>query len=133
MIAPFRPQPDARSIVKPEPASRPLLLLPIRTIELLQIARDALLDLRHAPVHLGAREVPVAVVHSLELAAIDRDAGLREQAQGTTERNKPGADLPDSAAAVLAEVGNRLVIGSKPTRQPHHLNVAPGLTLKSPA
>jgi hypothetical protein len=40
-------------------------LLAIRTVELLQIARDALLDLRHAPLHLGAREVLVAAVYRL--------------------------------------------------------------------
>ena len=108
-------------------------LLPVGAVELLQIARDALLDLRHAPLHLGAREVLVAVVHRLELAAVDRHAGLREQAHRAAEPDKPGADLADGAAIVLAEVGNRLVIGSKPARQPHHLNVAPGLALKPPA
>ena len=41
--------------------------------------------------------------------------------------------LPDGTAIVLAEVGNRLVIGSEPARQPHHLNVAPGLTLQPAA
>jgi len=39
-------------------------------------SRDALLDLRHAPIHLGAREVLVAVVHRLELAAVNRDTGM---------------------------------------------------------
>ena len=58
---------------------------------------------------------------------------MREQAQGAAERYKPGADLPDGRAIVLAEVGNSLVIGSKPARQPHHLNVAPGITLQPPA
>src|SRR5258708_11302467 len=99
-------------------------LLPVGGVDLLQIARDALLDLRHAPVHLGAREVLVTVVNRLEFAAIARNGGFCEQAQGATERNKPGADLPDRAAMVLAEVGNRLVIGNKAAREPHHLNVA---------
>ena len=54
--------------------------LPVGGVELLQIARDALLNLRHAPLHLGACEVLVAVVHRLELAAVNRHAGLREQA-----------------------------------------------------
>jgi len=58
-------------------------------------SRDALLDLRHAPIHLGAREVLVAVVHRLELAAVDRHAGLREQAHRAAQRNEPGADLTD--------------------------------------
>jgi hypothetical protein len=85
------------------------------------------------PLHLGAREVLVAVVHRLELAAVDRHAGLREQAHHAAECDKPGTDLPDSPAVVLAEIGNRLVVGSKPANEPHHLNVAPGFALKPPA
>src|SRR6266702_6189763 len=50
-----------------------------------------------------------------------------------TERDKAGAHLPDGAAVVLAEVGNRLVIGNKAAREPHHLNVAPGLMLEPAA
>jgi hypothetical protein len=30
---------------------------------------------------------------------------LRKKAQGAAQRDKPGADLPDGAAIVLAEVG----------------------------
>src|SRR3984893_1301034 len=41
-------------------------------------------------------------------------------------------NFADGSAIVLAEVGNRLVIGYKPTQQPHHLNVAPSLVLKPP-
>src|SRR6185436_17161283 len=47
--------------------------------------------------------------------------------------NEPGANLPNGATIILAEVGNRLVIGSKTAREPHHLDVAPGLTLKPAA
>ena len=98
--------------------------------ELLKIARDALLDLRHAPLHLGAREVLVAVVHCLELAAVNRDVGLRQQAHRAAQCDKLSTNFADDSAIVLAEVGNRLVIGYKPTQQPHHLNVAPSLVLK---
>ena len=42
-------------------------LLPVGSVKLLQIARDALLDLRHAPVHLGAREVLVRLRTALNL------------------------------------------------------------------
>src|SRR6266699_5759075 len=59
--------------------------------------------------------------------------GLGEQAQGATECNEPGADLADGAAIVLAEIRNRLVIGNKAAREPHHLDVAPGLTLEPAA
>src|ERR1700746_3863941 len=41
-------------------------------------------------------------------------------------------NFADGSAIVLAEVGNRLVIGYKPTQQPHHLNVATSLVLKPP-
>ena len=108
-------------------------LLPIGAVHLMQIAGDALLDLRQAPLHLGAREVVVAVVHRLELAAVDRDARFLEQPQGAAERNKPGADLADGAAIVLAEIGDGLVVGRQAARQPHHLNVASGLALEPTA
>ena len=36
-----------------------------------------------------------------------------------------GADLADSAAVVLAEIGNRLVIGNYAAREPHHLTLRP--------
>jgi len=54
-------------------------LLPIGGVKLLQIPRDALLDLRHPPLHLGAAEIPVAVIYPLELTAVDRDAAFRRQ------------------------------------------------------
>ncbi len=108
-------------------------LLPVGGVELLQIARHALLDLRHPPLHLGPREVPVAVVHRLELAAVDRHAGLRQQPHRAAQRNKARAHLADGSAIILAEVGNRLVIGHQPTHKPHHLDVVPSLTLKPPA
>ncbi len=36
-------------------------------------------------------------------------------------------------AVVLAEVGDRLVVGDEPAQQPHHLDVAAGLALQPPA
>jgi hypothetical protein len=43
-----------------------------------QIALDALIDLRHTPLHFRVGEVLVAVVHCLELAAVDGDQCLRK-------------------------------------------------------
>jgi len=37
---------------------------------------------------------------------------LCEEPQRATERNEPDADLADGAAVVLAEIGDRLVIGN---------------------
>ena len=45
--------------------------LPVRAVELGQIACDALLQLLHALLELGVGEVLVAVVDRLELAAVD--------------------------------------------------------------
>ena len=67
------------------------------------------------------------------LAAVDRDARFSEQAHRPAQRNKPAADLADGPAIVLAEIGNRLVIGNKPSRQPHDLHVASGLALEPAA
>ena len=39
----------------------------------------------------------------------------------------------DGPAIVLAKVGNRLVIGNKPASEPHHFDVAYGLSLEPPA
>ena len=41
---------------------------------------DALLQLRSAAFHLGPREVPIAIIHRLELAAVDRNARIHKQA-----------------------------------------------------
>ena len=79
----------------------------------MEIARHALLDLRHAPFHLGLGEVPVAIIHRLELAAIDRNAGSCQQTDLPAQFNEPRADLADGGAVILAEVGDRLVVGSK--------------------
>ena len=52
-------------------------------------------DLRHAALHLGAREIAVPVVHRLELAAVNRHARRGQQAQLAAQRHEPRADLAD--------------------------------------
>src|SRR5215470_4072912 len=74
-------------------------LLPVGGVELLQIASNALLNLRHPPVYLGAREVLVAIVDRLELAAVNGDAGLREQAHHAAQRNEARTHFADGTAA----------------------------------
>jgi hypothetical protein len=67
----------------------PALRARFGAVELVQITGNALRDLLHAPLHLRAREVLITVVHCLEFAAIDRNAGSSEQSHGAAERNKP--------------------------------------------
>src|ERR1700730_4425276 len=53
--------------------------LAIGAVELREIPRYALVNLRQPPPHLGLREVPISCVNGFELAAIDRNACLAEQ------------------------------------------------------
>jgi hypothetical protein len=105
----------------------------VGSIELAQIARDALLELRPAPLHLRAREVLIAVVHRLELAAIDGNAPIRKQTHLAAELDEARAHLADGTAIVLPKIGDRLVIGDKTAKQPHRLEVTAGLALQPPA
>src|SRR5258706_4322365 len=75
--------------------------LPVGSVELAQIARDALFKLCSAPFHLRARKVPITAVHRLELAAIYGNARIRKQTQFAAEFNEPHAYLADGMAIVL--------------------------------
>ena len=108
-------------------------LLPVGNIQLAQITRDALLKLRSAAFHLGPREVPIAIIHRLELAAVDRNARIHKQAHLPAEFDKARAHLANRTAVILPEIGNGFVVGDKPTKEPHQLDIAAGLALEPPA
>jgi hypothetical protein len=108
-------------------------LLQISRVELAQVSRHALLDLSNPALNLRTREVLVAVVDRLELAAIDGDARLCQQTNLSAQRHKLRTYLADRSPVILAEIGNRLVLGNQATDEPHDFNVAASLTLKSPA
>ena len=107
--------------------------LAIGRVELAQIARDAVLDLRQPPLHLPFREVVVAAVDGFELAAIDRNAGFRQQPHLPAQGDELRTDLLDGRAVVLAEIGDGFVIRNEASRQPHHFQIAARLTLQPPA
>ena len=107
--------------------------VPVGRVELLEITCHALLNLSAAALDLGAREVAIAVVHGFELGAVNRHAGGIQQAQLAAEGNEPGTDLPDGPAAILAKVGDGLVIGSQASGEPHQLDIAASLALQSAA
>src|SRR3984893_10049911 len=102
--------------------------LQVGRVELAQVPRHALIDLCQAALHLRAREVLVAVVDRFELAAVHCDAGLRQQTDHSAKGDKLRTHLADRRSVILAEIGNRLVIGSQPTGEPHDFNVAPRIT-----
>src|SRR5690242_3078778 len=96
--------------------------LQVGGVELAQIPRHALLDLSKPALHLRAREILVAIVDRLELAAVDGDARLRQKAY-----------LSANGDELRAHLADRLVIRNQPTGEPHDLNVAASLTLKPAA
>ena len=59
-------------------------------LQRVQVALDALLDLLLTPLDLVRREVAVAAVDRLELAAVDRDDRLREQLQLAAQLRRSG-------------------------------------------
>jgi hypothetical protein len=62
---------------------------------------------------LALGEVAVAVVHRLELAAVDRDAGAPQHADPTAELDELRAGLADGRAIVAPEIGDGLVVGAR--------------------
>jgi hypothetical protein len=91
-----------------------------------QIARDALFQLLHALLELGLGEVLVAVVDRLELAAVDGDRGLLEQAETTAQQDELAAGGADRITVVLAEVGDGLEVGRQEAQEPHEFHIAVG-------
>src|SRR6476659_3161129 len=67
-------------------------LLPVSRIELRKIPRHTLLQLGAASLHLPTREVLVAGIDGLKLAAVDRNARIREQTHQAAQFDKLHAD-----------------------------------------
>ena len=67
-----------------------IIVLPIRTVERRQVARDAGLHLLDAFGDLGHREVLVAVVDGLELAPVERHDSSREQVEMAAQARRTG-------------------------------------------
>jgi hypothetical protein len=59
------------------------------------------------------REVAVAVVHRLELAAVDCDDALGQQLELPAQCDETTADVADALAVVMAEVGDGLEVGAR--------------------
>src|SRR5262244_21761 len=93
-------------------------LLPVRGIELAQIARDTLLQLLAPPVHFIAREVLVAIIDGFEFTAIDGDAGLGQEPQLAAQLDELSTDLTDGSSVVFAEIGDDFVIGNETAQEP---------------
>jgi hypothetical protein len=66
-------------------------------------------------------KVVVAVVDALELAAINSNAGFRQQIQLSAEQDKLATDFTDHCVIVFTKVGNRFKVRHQPTGQPKEL------------
>ena len=106
--------------------------LPIRPVELGQIAADAFFQLRHALLELVVGEVLIPIVDRLELAAVDRHDRFREQIKPAAQHDEFATDVTDRLTVVPAEVGNGLEVRRQAPGQPHQLNVALGLAFQTP-
>jgi NADH dehydrogenase len=71
------------------------------------MARYPLFDLLLAALDLALREVVVATVHGLELAAVDGNAGLRQQAHLAAQLDEFRANPPSSITSVWRLAGDR--------------------------
>ena len=79
-------------------------LLPIGSVELVQVALDARLDLRQVKENRGSRIVLVARVHGLEPAAVHRHHPAGDQANLPAQDDELLAGGTDSLAVVAPEV-----------------------------
>ena len=89
--------------------------------------------MRAPAIDLPSCKIAISIIDRFELAAVDRDARLRQQTHLSTEIDEARARPADRRAIVLAEIGNHLVIGNEPSEQPYDFQVAAGLALKPPA
>ena len=63
-------------------------LRPVSRVQCIQVALDAVVDLLHALLKLVGREVLVAIVDRLELAAVDGNDGLGKQLELAAHRQR---------------------------------------------
>ena len=110
-----------------------IIVLPIRTVECRQVARDAGLHLLDAFGDLGHREVLVAVVDGLEPAPVERHDSSREQVEIAAQDDELSTGSADRRSVVATKVGDRLEIRNQPAGQPHQLDVALALPLEPAA
>ncbi|OAP50123.1 hypothetical protein ATC00_09105, partial [Sinorhizobium americanum] len=101
-----------------------IAVLPVSSVQVRQIARDAGLHLLDALGDLGHSEVLVAVVDRLELAAVDGDDGSGEQVELAAQHHEPRAGGADRCPVVASEVGNRLEVRHQAAGEPHQFDIA---------
>ena len=110
-----------------------LWLMPVSSIEILEVAVDAVLYRLHAVLQLGSGEVAVMVVDCLEFAAIDGHNRFRKHSKLLAHQDKLARDAADGRTVVFTEVGNCFEVRCQAACQPHQLNIALGFLLQATA
>ena len=64
--------------------------------------------MRAPAIDLPSCKIAISIIDCFELAAVDRDARLRQQTHLATEINEARAYPADRRTIVLAEIGNHL-------------------------
>src|SRR5262249_49648010 len=109
------------------------IAVPVGSLELREIASDALVDPLQAPLHLGLGEVLVPRIDRLELRSVDGDARCTEQIKLAAQPNELAANLTNGLAIVLAEIRDGLEVRRQLPGQPDHLDIALALPLQASA
>ncbi len=109
----------------------PTIIVPISSIERLEITRQAFVACFHLPLQFGLRDVPVPAVHGLDSGAVHRDQLTPEQVQFPTKPNKFPEHLTECRPVVATEIGDRLEIRRQPAQQPDHFQIAMALRLEA--
>ncbi|MBS1170729.1 MAG: hypothetical protein H6R01_1647 [Burkholderiaceae bacterium] len=84
--------------------------LAIRSIECIHVTLDTLVNLRKAFCNLALREVAIMCINRLELAAVDCDHCICEQANLSTKNNKLSANAANPGSIIPAKICNGLEI-----------------------
>jgi hypothetical protein len=91
--------------------------LAICTVQFRKVARNAFFQLFHARLQFAVGEVLVTIVDRLELAAVDGNDGLREQAQVPAQDDKLPANATNGGTVVIAEIGDGLEVRRQAARR----------------
>lgn len=82
----------------------------IGSIQFGEVACDTGFELLDTGVELPVGEVLVAIVHGLELAAVNGDEGIGKQVEPPAQQDEFAADATDRRALVFPEVRNGLTV-----------------------
>ena len=109
------------------------VLLAVDTDHLVDMTLNVGLKMRQTAGDLVLREIPVAIVHGLELAAVDGNAIAPQHPDPSAQLHELRAGPADRRSVISPEIGDGLVVWHQATGQPHQLDIASRLTLQATA